>query len=398
MEELESEDDFDTRGVGSASNALSRRLVGDGNTRSRRAYAHNDEEEEDDDDDDDDDETSDESEEDSEEEDGVRLPLMDPEEEALADAAMARIRRAQAKGKRDVKLSKEELVAYQRKLQRIEAEKQRKRRDQRVAVPLEHLDLGPRRKRLSLENGGSSHPPSDAEERRASNPPMGYFPPPSSRHRTYPGSTPSRPRSRAAIDREPSSSPFNYTYARGEHPATLRQPSDPVPGRPLSQSLVDARNGGSPASAAGPSQDPFQYMTGGKRTTYHAAAGSVRNSITQIEDRHSSYGSSPAVSRRPSGGARDEESSESSESSEEEESRPVARVTSGSGSRPRPRDSTDSRREPVPEPVPEPVLEPRPARGRTPPLAKKPSRTRTVSPGKRKSVVASTKSVRRKGK
>ncbi len=322
---------------------------------------------------------------------------MDPEEEALADAAMARIRRAQAKGKRDVKLSKEELVAYQRKLQWIEAEKRRPRREQRVAVPLSHLDLGSRQKRLSLENGGSSHPPSDAEERRASNPPMGYFPPPSSRQRTYPGTTPSRPRSRAAIDREPSSSPFNYTYARGEHPATLRQTSDPVPGRPLSQSLADARNGGSPASAAGPAQDPFQYMTGGKRTTYHAAAGSVRNSITVIEDRHSSYGSSPAASRRPSGGARDEESgesSESSESSEEEQGRPVARVPSGSGSRSRPRDSTDNRRELVPGPVPES----RPARGRTPPLAKKASRTRTVSPAKRKSVAGTTKSGRRKGK
>lgn len=388
MEELDSEDDFDSQGVGLASNALGRRFVSDplrftgvdlgdrdGNTRSRRAYAYQDE---------DDDETSeDDSEQDSEGEGGVRLPLVDPEEEALADAAMARIRRAQAKGRKDVKLSKEELAAYQRRLQRMEEEEQRRqRREQRVAIPLSQLDPGSRQKRLSVDNESPPRPPSEAEERHANTPPMGYFPPPSSRHRQRSGTTTSsRPPSRAPIDREQSSSPFNYTYVRAEPPATLRNPSDPAPARSLSQSLADARNGGPPASVAAPSQDPFQYITGGTRTSYHVAAGSMRNSIIEVEERHSGYGSSPAASRRPSGGLRDDDSSE------EDSGRHGARVVSASGGRSRPRDSTDSRREPVPEP--------RPSRERTPPPAKKSS---TQSPVKRKSVGASTRSGRRKGK
>lgn len=386
--ELESESDFDTQGVGLVSNALGHRFVSDplrftgidlgdrdGDTRSRRAYAYQDE---------DDDETSDDSEQDSDGEGGVRLPLLDPEEEALADAAMARIRRAQAKGRSDVKLSKEELAAYQRRLQRMEEEERRKRREQRVSVPLSQLGPGARQKRLSLDDESPPRPPSEAEERQPAYPPMGYFPPPTSRARQRSGTTSSRTPSRAATDREQSSSPFTYTYVRAEQPATLRQPSDPIAGRPLSQSLAEARNGGSPASVAGQFQDPFQYMTGGARTSYHPVAGSVRNSVIEVEERYSSHASTPAggASRRPSGGLRDDESSE------DEGGRHGARVVSGSGSRSRPRDSTDSRREPAPEA--------RVSRDRSPLPAKKSSSTQ--SPVKRKSVAGSTRSGRRKGK
>jgi hypothetical protein len=391
VEELASDDEFDTQGVGSA---LGPRVGGDllrytgvdlgdrdGNTRSRRAYAYQDEEDE---------ETSDDSEQDSDGDDGVRLPLLDPEEEALADAAMARIRRAQAKGRTDVKLSKEELAAYQRRLQRMEDEerKQRRdqRRDQRVAIPISQLGP-PRQKRLSQEDDSPQQSSPEGEERRTTNPPMGYFPPPSSRPRPRSGTTSSGPPSRTATDREPSSSPFTYTYVRGEPPATLRQPSDPVTGRPLSVAeSLSARTGGSPALSAGHPQtlsDPFQFMTGGTRTSYHAA-GPVRNSIIdEVEDRYTSYGRGSAgdASRRRSGGdARDEESPD------EDDRGHAARVSSGSGSRSRHRDSTDSRRERAPVP------EPRPSREKTPPPAKKSSAVAAPTV-KRKSVSGSSKSV-----
>ncbi|KAK4044443.1 PRA1 family protein-domain-containing protein [Parachaetomium inaequale] len=379
VEELDSDGDFDTQGVGSASNALGHRFVSDplrftgvdlgekdGDTRARRAYAYQNGE---------DDETTDDSEQDSDGEGGVRLPLLDPEEEALADAAMARIRRAQAKGKKDVKLSKEELAAYQRRLQRMEDEERRQRREQReqrVAIPISHLEPASRQKRLSVGD--------DSVERHATYPPMGYFPPPASRSRPRSGTNSSRTPSRAATDREQSSSPFAYTYVRAEQPATLRQPSDPVTSRPLSVAeSVSARNGGSPAS------DPFQFMTGGTRTSYHAAAGPVRNSIIEVDDIYASYGSGPSggTSRRHSGDPREAELSD-------EDDRPHgARVGSGSGSRSRHRESVDSRREPAPEP--------RPSRERTPPPAKKSSATQSPV-AKRKSVSGSTRSGRKKGK
>ncbi|KAK4248181.1 PRA1 family protein-domain-containing protein [Corynascus novoguineensis] len=200
VEELDSDDDVETQGVGPASNALGRRVISDslrftgvdsgirdGNTRPRRGYAYQNGE----------DETTDESEEDSDEENDVRVPLLDPEEEALADAAMARIRRAQARGKQDVKLSKEELAAYQRRLQRMEDEERRQRREHRVAIPISQLDPGFRQKRPSVGDDSPPQQPSPdpGVERHATYPPMGYFPPPSApRHSHIPTSAASSQR------------------------------------------------------------------------------------------------------------------------------------------------------------------------------------------------------------
>jgi hypothetical protein len=394
VEELESDDDFDTQGVG---NALGHRFVSDplrftgvdlgdrdDNTRSRRAYAYQNGE---------DDETTDDSEQDSDGEGGVRLPLLDPEEEALADAAMARIRRAQAKGKKDVKLSKEELAAYQRRLQRMEDEERRRRREQRVAIPISHLDPVSRQKRLSVDEDSPPRQPSPelGVERHSTYPPMGYFPPPSSRTRPRSGTNQSRTPSRAATDREQSSSPFTYTYVRAEQPSTLRHPSDPITGRPLSVAeSLSARNGGSPASAA----DPFQYMTAGVRTSYHAAAASVRNSTVEADDIYASYasggGAGGVVPKRQSGEAKD------GESSDDERGGDGVRVVASSGGgaaaarrASRHRDSVDGRREAAPSPR---------ARDLTPPPAKRSSGGQSSSPGSKRKSVSGSKSGRRKGK
>ncbi|KAK4105929.1 hypothetical protein N658DRAFT_137835 [Parathielavia hyrcaniae] len=350
----------------------------EGTARSRRAYAQKDGE--------DDDETTDDSDADSDGEGGARLPLLDPEEEALADAAMARIRRAQVKGKQDVKLSKEELAAYQRRLQRLEEEERRRRREQRVAIPISVLDPASLQKRLSMDDNRSRHQPSPEQgsDRHAAYPPMDYFQPRSSRSRPRSETNSSRTPSRAATDREQSSSPFTYTYVRAEQPATLRHPSDPAIGRPTSVAeSLSARNAGSPASAG----EPFQYMTAGARTSYHAAAGPVRNSIVEVDDIYASYGSGTAggPSRRHSGDPRDGESS-----NEDDARGSGVRVSSGGGPRPRHRDSGDSRRESAPEP--------RPSRDRTPPPAKKSSAGQPPV-SKRKSASGSTRSSgRRKGK
>lgn len=310
------------------------------------------------------------------------MALVDPEEEALADAAMARIRKAHAKGRQDVKLSKEELAAYQRRLQRMEDEGRRQRRDQRVAIPISQLGPGPQRQSVEDDSPPPSQQPSPepGAERQEPSPPMGYFPPPSSRSHTRPGRTSSRPPSRGAADRDPSSSPFTYTYVRGDQPSNSRQPSDSASSRPLS-TAEPARGGGSPGS------DPFQYMMGGPRTSYHGGPAPVRNSIADVDDIYASYGSGPAggPSRRHSGGPREAELSDE----DGDRRRVVARVNSGTVSRPRHRDSTDSRREPAPEP--------RPSRDRTPPPAKKSSATSSTV-AKRKSVsgTTTTKSVRKK--
>jgi hypothetical protein len=342
-----------------------------GNTRSRKAYAYQNGE----------DETTDESEPGSDGEDGVRMDLLDPEEEALADRAMARIQKAHAKGRTDVKLSKEELAAYQRRLQRMAEE--RKPRRERVAVPISQL--GPSFPQRQLED--DSPPPSQQDspepgaERQAPSPPMGYFPPPTSRTRSRPGPTSSRPSSRAPSDREPSSSPFTYTYVRGDPPSNSRQPSDSATSRALSiAEPVSARGEGSPGS------DPFQYIQGGARTSYHGAPGSARNSVADVDDIYASYGSGAAggPSRRHSSGPREPELSDE----DDDHRRVVARVNSGTVSRSRHRDSTDGRREAAPEP--------RSSRDdKTPPLAKKSSSTSSTV-AKRKSVSSSAKPVRKK--
>ncbi|KAK4132351.1 hypothetical protein BT67DRAFT_385817 [Trichocladium antarcticum] len=270
---------------------------------------------------------------------------------------MARIRRAQERGRTDVKLSKEELAAYQRRLQRLEDDERRQGREKRVAIPIAQLDPGLRRRQSSIVDSPPRQPsPELGEERLAGYPPMGYFPPPSSRSRPHSRTVSSRPPSRAPADRDPSSSPFTYTY--------VHRPDQPPP-------LLDA----------------FQYMAG-TRVSYHSGAGSVRNSVQEVADLYNSYASGPSTrttSRRQSGG-----DSKDGETSNEDDRRADRVSSSGTGGRGRPRDNSDGRREHVPQP--------RAPRDRTPPPASKKS-SAAPSPVKRKAVSGSSKSSgRKKGK
>lgn len=302
----------------------------DGGARSRRRYGY--------DQDGDDSETSDDSDEHSDGDGGrMRLALLDPEEEALADAAVARIRRAQAKGKTNVKLSKEELAAYQRRLQRMEEEEQRrKRREQRISIPLAQLDPGVRRMAQPLE--GDNHSPRQSspelgEERQPGYPPMGYFPPPSSsRAGPHSGSASPRTPSQSQSDTEEGSSPFTYSYVRAG-PAGGRHSSDPA--------AAFADNGALPRPAQ-PPLDPFQYMMSGSGTSYHAGTGSVHD----VAGVYASYGS--GVLPDSAGRRRRDDSRVGETSSDDDAPHERLRVSSsGSGSRDRARESRDSRREAV---------------------------------------------------
>lgn len=210
--------------------------------------------------------------------DGDEVPPLDPVEEALADAAMARIARAHAKGKGDVKLSKKELAAYQRKMERVEYERQNPRRRARVAIPISHLAPTSRPKRLT---GGDSPSDLPSPELDAVRKDSGYaaidYPPMSSNSRRRSGgaSTSSRRSSRTRADRE--HSPFTYSSVR--HPSTARLPSDAADYQSMSRGPPSLRD--SPVSGRAdlsPASDPFQFMTGDKRASFIADAPYVPSS------------------------------------------------------------------------------------------------------------------------
>ncbi|KOS18680.1 hypothetical protein ESCO_000776 [Escovopsis weberi] len=120
-----------------------------------------DDEDDDDDDDDDDDED---------------LSNLSPEmEEALVQSALARISKAQARGRTDVQLSKAELAALEMRRQRLEEEEEerrrrRKRKEQRVTVSLAQFESLTRKTKAARQ--ASAEGPAHLAV-----PPMGYFPP-----------------------------------------------------------------------------------------------------------------------------------------------------------------------------------------------------------------------------
>lgn len=302
----------------------------------------------------------------------------------------------------------------------MEDEERRKRREQRFAVPISHLEPASRKKRHSLigESPPQQHSPADNEgQQHPARPAMGYFPPPSSRApRPRSGTGSSRPPSRAAIDREQSSSPFAYSYIHGDHAASVRHSSDPAPGRSTSQSPQSRRDSvtpnQSPAATApgGPAVDPFQFMTAGARAPYHSGAPSARRSVmVPPSDAAYAYGADPALrapapapATRSSGRRRSKDESSDEETSSEEatvsdgantRTRQGARVVnSGVTTRGRVRESVVAA-----EPPPEPERIRQPSRDRTPPPSSSRHHSSTAqSPVKRKSVGGVSGSTRRR--
>ncbi|PHH78342.1 hypothetical protein CDD80_7028 [Ophiocordyceps camponoti-rufipedis] len=117
----------------------------------------------------------------------------DDEEEALVQSALQRIDRARARGKADVRLNKDELAALERRRRRMHEEEERRRRrrrarEERVAVPLTHLDpISRDRGNISWQDPTPRHVSAgstmaEGPEQRHMYPPMGYFPPPISNY------------------------------------------------------------------------------------------------------------------------------------------------------------------------------------------------------------------------
>ncbi|POR32074.1 Prenylated Rab acceptor 1 [Tolypocladium paradoxum] len=406
VEELDTDggDDTDTPGVGPS--RRNTRFVSDSlqftgidlgdrasGTVRRRRYGDSD------DDDDDGSTSSDDDDNDSAYGEGAAPLAIRDREEALVQSALHRISRARAKGKADVKLSKEELAALERRRKRIQEEEERKKRgsgsgsdrkkkkEQRIAVPLSHLEPVSRKKRTAAQ----AHPPrQDSLPRHASAggvlegqqrqgyPPMGYFPPPSaSRSRPRSGTASSRPPSRARDER--GSSPFQYEYV--PHPsAANRHVSDSV--ARLRSSRGSPRDEASSSLGSRANLDPFMYQTEGPRAAYPAgaAAASRRHVSGPAEMAYNTHRGTqaPAVSRSHQGSRRQ---SYGDETSEDEG---VTSEESTSDDRGNGAQIGEPAREPAREPVREPVREPS-GRGRDVGIVVEVSPERRPEPPKKKS-------------
>lgn len=225
--------------------------------------------------------------------------MLDPQdrEDILVQSAMARIQRAQAKGRADVNLTKAELEALERRRRRTEEEaerrERRKRREQRIAVPLTHVEPLSRKKKSdrSSESSSRQHSASDLTQVL---PPMGHFPPPSSSSRTRPRSgTSVSQRSLGRFHDEQGPPQLAYDYVQRPMSAiNARHVSDSM-GRPPSRSyLADEPHSQYSGGGGDPDMhDPFQFQTAGPRVAAPpltrrlppagasaSAAGSVRSS------------------------------------------------------------------------------------------------------------------------
>ncbi|KAM0156199.1 hypothetical protein ACHAQE_006497 [Botrytis cinerea] len=175
VEELDSEGDTDTQGVGL--HLGEKRFASDplhftgidisSNTRPRRGYSYDEAER-----------SSESDSEDSDYHDGgdKQLALRGDSEEAIVQGALARIRRAQEKGRQDVKLTQEELDALERRRIRMQAAAaakaakkgssgsgaEKKRRSDRKTVDIASLmdpkpASDPKKRKSKRKSGSSSH-------------------------------------------------------------------------------------------------------------------------------------------------------------------------------------------------------------------------------------------------
>jgi PRA1 family protein 1 len=333
---------------------------------------------------------------------GAQIAMRD-KEEALVESALARIQRAQAKGKDEVKLTREELGALERRRERQQEEEKRRRRrerEQRFAIPLSQLAPTSRKKVGSGDDGRRRSNPGTSDEAvdRQGYPPIGFFPPPNSRPRS---GTASRPSSGVASrDRgDRGGSPFNYAYVN-QPPSNSRHVSD-TSARPRSARNSIQREsdlGSHPtASASDPSLhtdrglDPFQYMTAGPRAPYHGGAAAARRHASGPPGGDAGYRGDPrgpGASAAVRGGGSDDTTSETESENDSESSSDEL----GHGAPIRPNGA--SAREAIIVEEVRRTPDPEPERSRR--SSKKPSAS--SSPSKRKPVGSGSGNRRRKGR
>lgn len=337
VEEVETEDeDSDTQGVGLAAPARRpNRVVSDSlrftgvdlgdrsNSYVRSSYRYGDSE---------DDLSASATEDDDEDADSgesVQL-VVSSKEQALIDSAMKRIKRAQAKGKTDVKLNKEELAALERQRKREEMERQLRRnsgssserkkkkkkspKDERVAVPLSQLEPSSRKKKSSSHsrrqslNARTSGRSREDSPNELVYPPMGYFPPPSTTGRPRSGTTGQRTSGRQHGDAPPVS--FHYQERR---PTGQRHASDPhSAGLPPQEQWMQH-----PAQL-----NPFKYQTSGAQYSEVGSVSSRRHTSGPSEVAYIRGGTTiiPSKSRRGSRRQSQHREPEPSDTSDEQTS------------------------------------------------------------------------------
>lgn len=296
MEELDSDDDTDSQGVGL--NFGEKRFHSDplhftgydlATTKARKPYAFAEQESE-----------SASSEEDSEntERGGVvalQVALRD-KEDTLVESALRRIRRAQEKGKGDVKLRQEEVDALERRRKRMQSaatakakkegsssggsggEKRRRREENMVTIPLAPPATEPvgRKKKKSSRRSddetqphAANHPPGMlfAGPDGLTYAPVGYYPPQAPSGRSSPGRSPGRPRSYTAQSRgaPPPPASNNQTngtrhYSDGMRPESSSSSSSrrPLPDEEHWRPVRSRRS--SNASPQPYAADPFEYQ------------------------------------------------------------------------------------------------------------------------------------------
>jgi len=310
---------------------------------------------------------------------------------------LGRIRKAQAKGKQDVRLNKEELAALERRRKRLQAEVAKKKKDassgsdrrrhkegeERYAVPISHFDPPqPTRRRggPSVSDDALPRHPSPAtvnqgQQRRG--PPVGFFPPPSAPQNRPRSTTSSSHRSRPDEGR---SSPFDYQYVNSS--PDHRHVSDPS-ARPQSYRPPSSHGEGwrpTSSSSARNHPDPFQYQTAGPRAPYPYGAAAVGRNLSAPQD--VAYANMPRRAAPAAARSSQRAASDDDEMSEEEDDDDTTSDDQGNGAH----IARDSSREEVivieASPSPEPQPEPERPRGKK--SNSSPPKRKPVGGGKRR--------------
>ncbi len=274
VEELDSDDDTDTQGVGL--NFDKKRFASDPlqftgidltpTTRARRPYNYDDPED-----------SSEESESDIEIEgtNALQIALRD-KEEALVQSALARIRRAQEKGKREVKLNQDELDALENRRKRMQAAatatkerkgsassggsgSERRRRSDRHLITVPIGEPTSRKRAKSTRRDEGVNPPGMLIEGPdgVTYAPLGYYPPQASSSRD----SPTRPRSATSQQLRgglPQFAPASSRhFSEGNRPVSSSSNSSRRP-LPDEEEWVPSRRSSGSSQSHG--IDPFEYQ------------------------------------------------------------------------------------------------------------------------------------------
>jgi PRA1 family protein 1 len=274
VEELDSDDDTDTQGVGL--NFDKKRFASDPlqfanidltpASRVRKPYNY-----------DDSDDSSEDSESENEDEgtNALQVALRD-KEEALVQSALARIRRAQEKGKREVKLNQDELDALEKRRKRMQAAatatkerkgsassggsgSERKRRNDRHLVTIPIGEPTSRKRGKSIRRDEPANPPGMLIEgpNGVTYAPLGYYPPQTNSSRN----SPTRPRSATSQQLHGPPPQFgpgsSRHFSEGNRPVSSSSTSSRRP-LPDEEDWVPSRRSSGSSQSHG--IDPFEFQ------------------------------------------------------------------------------------------------------------------------------------------